>query len=285
MKYLSNILLLTFLSASLGFSQNITKKWEVSGLEAPESAILYQDFIYVSNVAGQPTEKNGNGYISKVGLDGQLVELKWAAGFNAPKGLGIFNDQLFVADIDKVVVVDMENGNIVNTFNAEGATFLNDVEVAKGGTIYISDTFGGNAIYQITNNTISILIKDERLNYPNGLKLKGDDLYVASWGVVTNPETFETEVPGKVLKVDLKTNSVEEIIEPIGNLDGLVNFKGGFLVSDWIAGSLLVIDRKGTATELMDLNSGSADINYISSKNVLLIPQMIDGKLVAYELK
>ena len=70
-----------------------------------------------------------------------------------------------------------------------------------------------------------------------------------------------------------------------GNLDGLVEFKNGFITSDWIAGRLLFIDQAGQANEIMDLNAGSADIEYLSDSNLLLVPQMLDGKLLAYEVK
>ena len=282
-KYTIVALLLTV--SLFGQSQVLTKQWTVEGLEAPESAVYFKGHYYVSNVAGQPAEKNGQGYISKVDLDGNMIEQKWITGFNAPKGLGIYKNQLFVADIDQIAVVDLLEGTITKTYQAEGATFLNDVEVGKDGSIYITDTFGGNAIYQIRDGQISILIKDERLDYPNGLKIKGDDLYVASWGVVTNPETFGTDVPGKILRVNLSDKSITEVTKPTGNLDGLINYKNGFLTSDWIAGGILSVDSEGKVNEVLDLNAGSADITYIRKQKVLLVPQMMDGTLVAYELK
>lgn len=283
MKRFSLIILLFATLSSIG--QTLNKKWEVSGLEAPESVVKFNDTLYVSNVAGQPAEKNGAGYITKVGLDGKIITQKWATGFNAPKGLAIFNGQLFVADIDVVAVVDLNNGTIIKTYKAEGATFLNDVEVSKDGTVYITDTFGGNAIYQIKNDEISILIKDDQLDYPNGLKLNGKDLYVASWGVVTNSETFGTDVPGKVLKVNLENNTISELTQPTGNLDGLVNYKKGFIASDWIAGKILIVSKEGETKEVLDLNAGSADIMYLKKEKTLLVPQMMDGVLTAYELK
>ena len=285
MKKYSTIWMIITLCVTSTMGQELTKKWEVSGLEAPESVVLYKDAYYVSNVAGQPAEKNGQGYISKVGLDGTITIQKWATGFNAPKGLGIYKSQLYVADIDRVLVVDLNSGSTLKTYEAAGATFLNDVEVAKNGTVYITDTFGGNAIYQIEKGEISIFLKDEKLDYPNGLKINGSDLYVASWGVVTNPKTFGTDVPGKILKVNLKTKSISEVTKPTGNLDGLINFNGGFIASDWISGKLLSISKEGETKDLLDLNAGSADISYARKQKLLLVPQMMDGKLAAYELK
>ena len=268
-------------------AQEFTKLWEVNTLEAPESVVYNSqtDEYYVSNVAGQPAEKNGQGYITVLDKDGQVVNQKWITGLHAPKGLALYNDHLYIADIDRVVKVDVNSGTIQAEYTAEGATFLNDVESDGKGAIYITDTFGGNAIYKIENNEISLWLKDEMLNYPNGLKINGNSLYVSTWGVVTNPETFETEVPGVLLAVNLSTKAITTFGSPFGNLDGLQNLGNKFLVSDWIAGGLLSVDENGTVEKLKDLNAGSADILYREDAGILLVPQMIDGALTAYAVE
>ncbi len=204
------IIAIVFCAAQWTVAQDLKKVWEVTGLEAPESVVQYGGNFYVSNVSGQPAEKNGNGFLSKIGPDGSIVELKWLNGFNAPKGLGVFKNHLYVADIDRVAVVNLDEAKIEKWYSAEGATFLNDIEIDAEGTVYITDTFGGNAIYQIKDDAIGILIKDERLDYPNGLKLVGDLLYVSTWGVVTNPETFGTDIPGSLLTVNLTDKSINK---------------------------------------------------------------------------
>ena len=266
--------------------QELQKIWEINTLEAPESVVFNgaTSSFYVSNVSGQPADKNGMGFISVLDQNGKITNKKWVSGLNAPKGMAIYENHLYIADIDRVVVADLNSGAIVKEYKAEGATFLNDVEAAADGTIFITDTFGGNAIYKIENDEISLWIKDEKLNYPNGLLLLDNKLFVSSWGVVTNPETFETEVPGRLLSIDLENREIIEISSPFGNLDGLQNTAYGFLVSDWIAGQLLTVSDKGKVTELLDLNPGSADILYLNEKNLVLVPQMLDGNLTAYQL-
>lgn len=279
------IYLLTFLTLVIDLSaQTLTKAWEVSGLEAPESAVFYNGNYYVSNVAGQPAEKNGSGYLTKIDENGTILEQKWLEGFNAPKGLAVYNNQLYVADIDRVAVVDLTKAEIVKWYNAAGATFLNDVEVVKDG-VFISDTFGGNAIYAIENGEISLWLKDERLDFPNGLMKDGNKLLVASWGVVTDPATFGTETPGKLIAVVLKTKKIQDISSPTGNLDGLVKWKKNYIVSDWVAGGILTLDKKGNSRQVLDMNAGSADLTYVSETSLLLVPQMIDGKLTAFSVK
>ena len=265
--------------------QKLSKAWEVANLQNPESVVFYKKHYYVSNVAGQPTEKNGEGFITQIDENGKIVNQKWAVGFDAPKGLGVYQNTLYVADIDKVMAVSLETGKTIATYKAPGATFLNDVEISKGGTVYISDTFGGNAIYQIKEGKISMWLKDEALDYPNGLKIVKDKVYVASWGVVTNPQTFGTKVPGRLLEVSLKTKQVRQVSPPNGNLDGIVAWKKQFLVSDWIEGNVKAIDKMGNSKQLIDLPAGSADINLVKEKQLLLVPEMGEGKLSAYKIR
>ncbi len=267
-------------------AQKVEKIWEVNGLEAPESVVFDKEnqVYYVSNVAGQPAEKNGLGYISIVTTDGNIKTKKWIAGLNAPKGLGLYNNHLYIADIDVVVIVDISTGKVLDRLTAEKATFLNDIEIDANGTVYVTDTFGGNAIYSIKDKKIELWLKDEKLDYPNGLKIANDQLYVASWGVVTNPKTFETEVPGKLMSVDLSTKQIKDITGPKGNYDGLITYDSQFLISDWIAGGVYAIDQKGEVSEVLDSNPGAADIFLNKEEKLLLVPQMLDGKMTAYQL-
>lgn len=267
--------------------QSLQKLWEVTGLENPES-VLYdskQNIYYVSNVAGVPTDKDGNGFIAKVNGEGKVIDKQWVTGLNAPKGMGMHNGKLYVADIDEVAVIDIASGNMENKLLAAGATFLNDIVVSKSGDVYISDTFGGNAIYRIQNNKIERWLKDDKLDSPNGLALKGNDLIVSSWGKVTNPETFETAVKGKLIKVSISSKAISPISSSFANGDGLAVYKNGYVVSDWVAGKVFFVDQKGTPKELGAYNPGTADLTFIAAKNLLVIPQMMEGKLLAFTVK
>ena len=113
-----------------------TVLWETSGLKTPESALPVpaEGFAYVSNVAGKPTDKDGNGFISKVSLaDGKIIALEWAKGLDAPKGLALAGGKLYAADIDKLVEIDAGSGKILARYDAPGSQFLNDVAAAPDG--------------------------------------------------------------------------------------------------------------------------------------------------------
>src|SRR5665213_477048 len=95
-----------------------TAIFHLAGFQTPES-VLYDDGAdryLVSNINGDPGKADNNGYISDVSPDGKITTEKWIAGgankvtLNAPKGTGIANGVLYVADIDNVRMFDMKTG-------------------------------------------------------------------------------------------------------------------------------------------------------------------------------
>jgi DNA-binding beta-propeller fold protein YncE len=262
--------------------------WETEGFKAPESVRpdLGGTFAYVANVNGKGTDKDGNGFISKVALkDGKIIKLDWVTGLNGPKGMAQFGDRLYVSDIDQLVEIDTKSGKILNRYDAADAKFLNDVAVDPSGRVYVTDWLT-NKIWRLAEGKFEVFIDSPELRNPNGLYLQGGDLLVAAWGTMT--DGFNTEVPGNLLKISLADKSIENLGDgtPVGNLDGLVRLENGdYLASDWMAGGVFKIDAEGKAEKLIELGQGSADIDYVAADKLLLVPMMNDDKLIAYKLE
>jgi sugar lactone lactonase YvrE len=261
--------------------------WELDGLEAPESALADPEagVIYVSNVAGDPSAKDGNGYISRVALDGKMLEQRWAIGLDAPKGLILRGDTLFVSDVDRLVAIDTATGKLGGTWTAEGAKFLNDTAVDGQGRIYVSDMLD-DAIWVLDGDKFQLFVRDKALTAPNGLFVDSGRLLVAAWG--TMEPDWSTKVPGHLLAVDLASKKIASASDgtPIGNLDGLEpDGNGGWLTTDWISGGLIRIDANGRAEKLAPLAPGSADLGILPDEKLVLVPMMKDNKLSAYRLE
>jgi len=274
------------LAACGGSSDQPTKLWEATGFQNPESTLpdTAAGVIYVSNVAGSPTDKDGNGFISKLTLDGKVTDEKWVTGLDAPKGLALFNGKLYVADIDQLVEIDVATGTIAARHQAAGAKILNDVAADADGNIYVSD-WPGNAIWRLAGDTFEKWIEGDALKSPNGLIVESDKLVVAPWGSGMK-EDFSVETPGNLLTVSLTDKSVANLGSgtPVGNLDGIEPFDAdSYIVSDWVAGKVFQVFRSGEAKELLSLSQGTADISFIPSSRTLIIPLMVDGKVVAYK--
>ena len=258
----------------------LKKLWNTKPvLKTPES-VNYdpeRNVLYVSNINGNPTEKDGNGFISKLSLDGKIIKLKWVTGLNAPKGAAIYDNKLYVSDIDHLIEIDIPSGKILHRYPAPGAVFLNDVTVDAKGNIYISDSSGKNsAIYKFYNGKISRWLKDSEIDKPNGLFLTiNGNLLVGSYG------------KGDLKRINLTTKKITTVAQVGFGIDGLkLDGKGNYLVSDW-KGKTAFVTKQGKVELLLDTSSNninSADIEFIIKKNLLLIPTFFDNRVSAYQL-
>jgi len=274
------------LIAAGGLAAEPQMVWQIKGLDSPESALLDQDagVIYVSNVNGDFTAADGNGYIAKLSPTGEIVERQWVTGLDGPKGLALHDGKLYVSDITKLRVIDIASGEITASYDAPGAKFLNDVTAAEDGRVFVSDMVN-NQIWLLDGDQLELWLEDPALENPNGLIAEPDRLLVASWGVM-KPD-FSTEVPGHLKAVDYATKEITDLGDkPVGNLDGLEpDGHGGYLATDWVSGALYRLTADGKAELLKDLDQGSADLEYIAGENEAVIPMMMDGTVTAYKIQ
>lgn len=260
-------------------------RWEVTGLHNPESVVYHapSNALLVSNVHGSSADKDGKGYISKVSLDGKILQQKWVGGMNAPKGMALHGNTLYVSDIDALVVIDIPSGKITRKHQAPNAKFLNDVAATPQGDVYVSDMLT-NRIHRLRNGQFSVWLESPKLESPNGLFVDGDALILGAWGVMT--DGFATATPGHLKRISLSDKSIVSYGgTPIGNLDGVERATSdSYYVTDWVAGKLFRINKKGEATLLLQLTQGMADLAVLPQHNLLLLPMMRDNKLLAYAL-
>ncbi len=251
-------------------------KWETDTLLTTCESVLFDkdnDVLYVSNINGAPDGKDGNGFISKVSLEGKITDVQWVKGLDAPKGLGISNGKLYVADIDKVHEIDTKTGKVTRTYPVKGAIFLNDISIDSKGKVYISDSSGGT-IYTIEDGKLSTWMKD--LNGPNGLLAEDGKFLMALW----NGKSLNS-IDTDSREVTLRTDSIE-------NPDGIESIgEDAYLVSSW-NGMVHYVDSDWNGTMVLDTRADSlsaADIEYVKEKNLLLVPTFFKNKVMAYEVK
>ncbi|RYY13944.1 MAG: ATP/GTP-binding protein, partial [Chitinophagaceae bacterium] len=125
-----------------GQQPQLVKLWQTDSVFKVPESVLYDEknqVLYVTNIDGtDPWGKDDKGSIGKLGLDGKVIQVEWVKGFNAPKGMAVHNDILYVADLQQLISVDIKKGQIVNRLTIEGATGLNDVSVDSKGIIYVT---------------------------------------------------------------------------------------------------------------------------------------------------
>ncbi len=260
--------------------------WSASGLKMPESVEydVKHDRYYASNMNGGLMEQDGNGSIALLDSKGKLIDPDWVSGLHSPKGLALHKDRLYVADVKQLVVIDVTAAKIIARYNADDSKVLNGITVSEHGKVYISDWFG-NSIYTLDDGELTVWLANDALESPNGLAVNKDYLYVASWGKNLK-EDFTTETSGSIKKISLATQKIETIMpERWVNLDGISLYgKDKWLVSDFINGDILLIDRQGKIEKNIKIKKGTADFYHIIDKNLVVVPLLFDNQVVAYKL-
>lgn len=265
---------------------------EVRGFEHPESAHYDRDLNvwFVSNINGDPSKKDNNGYISRLKADGTPDSMKFiTAGkkgvtLNAPKGIAIVGDTLWVADIDAVRAFNKRTGAPIATVNAPQAKFLNDVAAGPDGTIYVTDTgvipdpktglkhVGPDRVYQVKGRKASVALESPELAGPNGIAWVKDD-----------SEFVIVPFMGKTI-VGWRPGS--KTLRPLGSgpgqMDGVEPLDDGrLLVTSWADSSLFVLDNGRNTTVAKGLAS-PADLGL--NGKIVAVPQLMEDRLTLLEL-
>jgi outer membrane protein assembly factor BamB len=254
-------------------AQQLQKVWEASeGLKTPES-VLYDelnDVIYVANINENPSEKDGNGFISILNPDGTTKTLEWVKKLNAPKGMAIYEGKLYVADIDQLVEIDIEKGKISKKYDAPGAVFLNDVTVCMNGMVFVSDTRTAK-IHVLHQGEFKVWMEGEPFKSPNGLMAEKGKLYVGD---------------ENIYEVDILTQKVNLIVEDAGGVDGLEkNNSGQYIFSNWPG--KIFLNKDGENIKLLDSTEQSintADIDFAHKYDLILVPTFFNNRVVAYKI-
>ena len=263
----------------------LEEAWRLeNGLARPESVVYdkVDNVLYVSSINGGGTERDKNGYISKVAIDGTLLEEKWATGLHGPKGMAIYEDTLFVSDVDALVAIDRATGLVTRRFTVKEPVFLNDVAVDGLGRAYMSDS-GNSIVYRLQNGQLQPWLDSEMSRNTNGV-------YTGNKYMIIAAGDTSAENPGAsryLKKVDYHSREIEPLFDnkPLGSIDAVeADGKQGFFLSDWPAGVVLYLDKNGTSRVILKAGKGSADLTIIADTDMLYLPMMEDNQLVAYRI-
>ncbi len=259
----------------------LNKQWETSsGIETPESVYYHaqDDLLFVSNIGqGAPSDPDGDGFISKLSPNGKIIKLKWATGLNAPKGMAVQGQYLYVADLNQLVRISLDTGKVITRFPAESALFLNDVAADERGNVFVGDTSEENSlIYRLEKGRLNVWLKSAEIARPNGLSMEDGALLV---GNVLDNKLHRVNILSKKITLIADSGSRIDGLEPLG--------EGRYLVSNWL-GRIAFIDADGAVTSIQDTardKVNAADFEYIAEKNLLLVPTFFDNRVVAYSVE
>lgn len=273
-----------------------TRVTAVPGFSSPESVLhdSTQDVYFVSNINGSPTVKDGNGFISRVTPEGAVVSLRFIEGgkngvvLNAPKGMALAGDTLWVTDVDVVRAFDARTGAPLDSVSLStlSAVFLNDITATPSGAIYITDTGirfddvgnvlhrGPDRLFRIgPDRTATVALRGDSLGWPNGIALDpvGKRFIIVQLG-------------GKsVLAWKPEDRAPSVVATGAGGFDGVVVTGTRILVSS-TTDSTVSSYETGKAVRLISGVPGAADIGYDGKRNRVLIPVVTGNRVEIWQL-
>ncbi len=272
MKRLVLIACATALSMITYAQKQLTEQWETKGLATPESELHdpTSDLLYVSLIDGEAMKKDGKGGVARLNMDGSIKDADWFTGMDAPKGLAIHRELLYVADVTSVWVIDLISGNLVHQIEFPGAVMLNDITIDDNGMAYVSDTRTGK-IYKMQNYVPEVFL--ENTPAVNGLKIVGNDLYA-----LVGPELWKIDNNKKTTVIAKGFELGGDGLEPVGN--------GDFLVTCW-GGLVYYVKADGSYEKLLDVQGkmNTADLGFHAPTNTVFIPTFNNNSVRAYSLK
>jgi len=266
-------------------------------MKTPESAHYDADLDvwFVSNINGNPSQHDGNGYIVRVPAESTTTVTMFAEGgkngvrLDAPKGIATTADQLWVADIDAVRVFDKRTGKPLKSISlkAQKATFLNDVAVGADSAIYVTDTGimfdpKGNMTHPGVNRIFRIAIRDNKvteaatgdpLENPNGITwdASGSRFLLAPFG-------------GKDVQAWTPGHAPTKLADGPGQYDGIEILRDGrILVSSWADSSVYSL-RDGKMSKIVSAVSAPADIGVDTKRGVLAIPRFDQNQVEFWKI-
>lgn len=262
-------------AAETPVAPELSLSWETDTMFTGSESTLYDpaaDVIYASNGNTKAGEKDNDGFISVINVDGTVRNLKWVEGnLHAPKGMALLNGKLYVTDIDEIKIIDVASASIEKSVPVDSAVFLNDL-ATDGQQLYFSDTRAGK-IYRMATDGSYTTVSSTNPNV-NGLEcyeghlyaLDGEGLKKFSKDGQYTQETINTEVTGG---------------------DGLVILNDSTFVASRWHGEIFFI-RGNETTVLLDTQaekSNTADIGFVPNKNLVIVPTFLKNEVAAYELK
>lgn len=262
------------LAALSGMSQKLTMKWTSDPNLPVSESVLYDaksGILYVSCIDGKPDDKDGKGAIAKVSPDGKIISASWVTGLDAPKGLGIHNGNLYVADITKIVTISIATGKVTSSVEVEGAKFLNDITVDKNGNVYASDTQTGK-IHLLKGDKADVYFESTEFKGVNGLLALDKGMYIVDFATGNNYKLSGD----KKLTLFGKSSEGADGVVPVG--------RDEYLVSNW-NGEVYFVNSKGEATKLIDTKEAkvnAADIEYDAKSKTLYVPTFFANSVIAY---
>jgi glucose/arabinose dehydrogenase len=211
----------------------------------------------------------------KMPADGSGTPVVFASGLRNPTGLAVSGASIYAVEPNGVATVDLATGRLTGREQIPGAVRLNDIAVAPGGTLFVSDSQRG-VIHRRTSAGWDVWLDGPEVARPNGLTLSGGRLVWANNG------------DGSLKAADLATKKITRLADlPGGIIDGLAAYPDGTLLASHNEGRLYRIATDGSVTLLLDLSVTGihvADFSFDPASGRIIVPTFLDNRVMAVRI-
>lgn len=237
---------------------------------------------YVSNIEALPDQywtDDGQGFISLMTSDGKVLKRRWLdsspdAVLNAPKGMCILNDTLYLADNSRLLCRSLQPGGQLTNIPVPDAQRINDL-ATDGTCVYASDTARG-VIYkgEPSSKTVTVLKAPPSVN---GIVFHKGAFFAVSWD---QHDIYELDPKGEADPVPFGLAAYFAALDGIEVLDD-----GTFIVSDFNGNKIWAVgpDRKAIAP-LADVKT-PADIGLDRKRMLLYVPLFLQDEVAIFNIK
>lgn len=270
----------------------------IEGFDLPESVRHHPstDRYFVSNIGSHPTRLDNDGFISRVDPAGTVEELRFVAGgqdgvtLNAPKGMRILGDTLWVADVTVVRAFDVVTGDhlLDVDLGPAGAVFLNALDRGGDGAMYVTDSgllfddsgqdehVGPDRVYRIDpSGEVTVALESNALESPNGI----------DWDERTGMFVLASRNGRSLWAWPLGNPEPLHLALGPAGYDGALSLPDGrVFASSWGAQDIQVLWSTGGLQPVITGLQQAADIGFDLGRDRLLVPLLGSGRVELWEL-
>jgi hypothetical protein len=299
---LAGILLLPLLLGCGGDAEPVSELpvTEVSGigLLGPSAVVVdtASDVYLVANVNGIPGARDGNGFISLVSPEGEMLSLHWSdpgpeggeLRLHSPSALAIRGDTLLATDLNCVRIFRLSDGQPLARECVTTAEYLSGLDVGPDGSLYVLDSglrlgdsgefepTGTDAVYRLVlgaEGRSTTLARGTELGNPSAVAVGTRGIFVATSG---SGEIFRV-VPGQP-RTPVYPASGRRI-------SGIVFLPdGGFAFSSWTEGVVYRVTGEGRVERLLENVPTPGALGWDPARNRLIVPLTADDRLIFLDL-
>lgn len=268
---------------------------DTPGFATPESIISNGKRFFVSNIGTKPevSAKDGDGFIAEISAEGKITQrnfLPKTGKLNAPKGMAIIGNTLYVTDVDRIVGFDLTTRNTIFEWNLSfvSSALLNDLVQVDEYTLLVSDSY--------KNKVFKLDVREKKVSELQGEVITANGLAydaVSKLVYVTGMGPGLDGTGGIYVKSLAKPDEAFQLLpgSPLGVLDGLSLLNNQLITSDWVSlgapvGKLYVYDlAHHTYQVLLPSVQSPADFYLEPITQRMLLPLTLRNQVVVQSLR